>query len=146
MLNFLRDCSFVGPALPEPFVQFDLESELAKAGLLPGTTGAEGRELQALWNLYRRKLRELISGGPRRVRNQVIEPILQRLGYAQISDEHEIRTREGPEDGGALLVASDGSKLRLWCTGVQMVRHMRNLQQPYSLRFYGKLMIPRLGT
>jgi hypothetical protein len=116
MLNFLRDCSFIGPAFPDPFVQFELEAELAKAGLLQGTTGAEGRELQALWNLYRRKLRELISGGPRRVRNQVIEPILQRLGYAQISDVDEIRTREGPEDGGALLIATDRSKLRVWCT------------------------------
>jgi hypothetical protein len=29
---------------------------------------------------------------------------------------------------------------------VQTVRYMRNLQQPYSLRLYGKLLIPRLGT
>jgi hypothetical protein len=26
------------------------------------------------------------------------------------------------------------------------VRCMQNLQRPYSLRFYGKLLIPRLGT
>jgi hypothetical protein len=26
------------------------------------------------------------------------------------------------------------------------VRYMQNLQQPYSLRLYGKLLIPRLGT
>jgi len=28
----------------------------------------------------------------------------------------------------------------------QNVRYMRNLQQPYSLRLYGKSLIPRLGT
>jgi hypothetical protein len=28
----------------------------------------------------------------------------------------------------------------------QYVRYMRNLQRPCSLRFYGKLLIPRLGT
>jgi hypothetical protein len=116
MRNFLRDCSFVGPAFPEPFVQFELEPELAKADLLPATTGAQGRELQALWDMYRRKLRELISGGPRRVRNHVIEPLLERLGYERISDADDIRTREGSEDGGALLIAPDGSTLRVWCT------------------------------
>ena len=116
MRNFLRDCSFIGPALPEPFVQFELETELAKANLLPMTTGVEGRELQALWDMYRRKLRELISGGPRRVRNHVIEPLLQRLGYERISDACDITTREGLEDGGAVLTASDGTTLRVWCT------------------------------
>jgi hypothetical protein len=116
MRNFLRDCSFIGPAFPEPFVQFELETELAKANLLPTTTGAQGRELQALWDMYRRKLRELISGGPRRVRNHVIEPLLQRLGYERISDAGDITTREGPEDGGAVLTASDGTNLRLWFT------------------------------
>jgi hypothetical protein len=117
MRNFLRDCSFVGPAFPEPFVQFELETELAaKANLLPTTTGAQGRELQALWDMYRRKLRELISGGPRRVRNHVVEPLLQRLGYERISDAGDIGTREGAEDGGALLTAPDGTTLRVWCT------------------------------
>jgi hypothetical protein len=39
MRNFLRDCSFIGPAFPEPFVQFEMEAELSKADLFPATTG-----------------------------------------------------------------------------------------------------------
>jgi hypothetical protein len=116
MRNFLRDCSFIGPALPEPFVQFELETELVKLGLLPVTTGSQGRELQSLWEGYRRKLRELVSGGPRRVRNHVIEPLLTMLGYEGVSDADEVQTREGPEDAGVVLVASEGSSVRLWCT------------------------------
>jgi hypothetical protein len=106
----------MGPALPEPFVQFELETELVKSGLLPVTTGSQGRDLQSLWEGYRCKLRELVSGGPRRVRNHVIEPLLTRLGYEGISDAEEVQTREGPEDAGAVLVASDGASVRLWCT------------------------------
>ena len=31
-------------------------------------------------------------------------------------------------------------------TEVQIMRYMQNLQQPYFLGLYGKLLIPRLGT
>jgi len=31
-------------------------------------------------------------------------------------------------------------------TAAQIVRYMQNLQQPYSLWLYSKLLIPRLGT
>ena len=55
----LRDCSFFGPALPEPFVKLQLEGELEKRKLLPKTKGDEGRALQDRWEVYRRKLRAL---------------------------------------------------------------------------------------
>ena len=78
----LSDCQFTGPALPEPFVKFELENELTKLKLLAKTTGIEGKELKADWEAYRRHLAQLaVRGGPVRVRNQAIEPLCQRLGY-----------------------------------------------------------------
>jgi hypothetical protein len=116
-LDFLRDCTFIGPALPEPFVRFELEGELAKAGLLPNATGAEARQFQDSWIVYRRKLRDLVRGGSIRVRNHVIELLIERLGYARLENAPEVETREGREDGGDLLVSADGNaRLRVWCT------------------------------
>lgn len=117
-LELKQHCTFTGPALPEPFVQFELEKELTKANLLPKVAGKEGQTLQESWEIYRRKLRELISqGGAIRVRNHVIEPLLERLGYSQLEAVSEVETREGREAGGYLLTTADGaSKLRVWCT------------------------------
>ncbi len=116
-LNLSSDCTFTGPALPEPFVKFNLEAELNRLLLLPKATGADGRALDEQWQLFRRKFRELVShGGGLRVQNHVIEPLVARLGYARIEAVEAIQTREGDEDGGALLVSEDGAaKLRVWC-------------------------------
>jgi hypothetical protein len=106
----LRDCTFRGPALPEPFVKFQLEAELAKRKLLPKATGEEGRALEARWDVYRRKLRALgEQGGDRRVASHVLEPLGERLGYGPLARQAEVITREGPEDGGWLFTASDGA-------------------------------------
>lgn len=112
----LRDCSFYGPALPEPFVKFQLDALLAKKKLLPKATGEEGKKLQDAWESYRRKLRDLGEhGGAIRVRNHVIEPLVGRLGYAKITPQDSVSTREGMEDGGALMETADGkAKLRAW--------------------------------
>lgn len=114
----LSDCYFHGPALPEPFVKFELEREFTRLKLLPRTTGEPGRELKAAWDSYRRKLRALAaSGGALRVRNHVIEPLVERLGYARIEAAPEVQTREDREVGGDLLVSEDGSsQLRVWTT------------------------------
>ena len=99
-LELSQHCTFTGPALPEPFVQFELEKELNKANLLPKSVGKEGQALQESWEIYRRKLRELISqGGAGRVRNHVIEPLVERLGYAQLETAADVATREGQESG-----------------------------------------------
>ncbi len=121
-LEFLEHCSFTGSALPEPFVQFELEKELIKANLLPKTVGKEGEALQESWNIYRRKLRELASiGGALRVRNQVIEPLRDRLGYASLETTEDVETREGRESGGYLMYTSDlSTKLRVWCTDMNI--------------------------
>ena len=116
----LTDCQFLGPALPDPFVKFELENELAKLKLLPKTAGHEGKELKGTWDVYRRHLAQLaVRGGPVRVRNQVIEPILAPLGYKDIQQAAQAETREGHEAGGYLLVSEDGkAKLRVWVTGL----------------------------
>lgn len=116
-LDLRADCRFRGPALPEPFVQLELERELTKKELLPRTTGADGVALQTSWESYRRRLRELaVRAGATRVRHHVIDSLVERLGYAQISGSDEIHTREGAEDGGDLLTTQDGTAhLRVWC-------------------------------
>lgn len=115
----LRDCTFFGPALPEPFVKFQLEGELAKRKLLPRAVGDEGRALEARWDVYRRKLRALgEQGGDRRVASHVLEPLAERLGYRRFERESEVITREGPEDGGWLLTTDDNRVLRTWAVGL----------------------------
>jgi hypothetical protein len=116
----LRDCTFYGPALPEPYVKFQLEAELLKRKLLPKAAGADGRDLQDRWDVYRRKLRALgEQGGERRVAGHVFEPLAGPLGYARIEREQEpIVTREGPEDGGWLFTSGNGTSLRAWAVGL----------------------------
>lgn len=112
----LGDCTFFGPALPEPFVKFELEDLLRKKGLLPKATGAEGKALAASWDSYRRSLRALgDAGGPVRVFNQVLAPLQDRLGYATSQRSDLVRTREGDEDGGWVFTTEDGqARLRVW--------------------------------
>ena len=114
----LSDTQFTGPALPEPFVKFELENELTKLKLLPKTTGNEGKQLKDDWEAYRRHLSQLaVRGGPLRVRNQAIEPLRERLGYTgEIESAPDVETREGREDGGYLLKSPAGAKLRVWTT------------------------------
>jgi hypothetical protein len=120
-LNVIETCRFFGPALPEPFVKFDLEQELSKLNVLSKMSGAEGNALEESWRVYQRKLRELATrGGALRVRNHVIEPLVQRLGYARIEEVSEVATREGRENGGMLLMAANGqAKLRVWATAFE---------------------------
>ncbi len=78
----LTSAKFIGPALPEPFVKFDLEKILNKNNLLSKTSGEEGKKLQETWNIYRKKLRELgPNSGAIRVQNYIIEPLIEILGY-----------------------------------------------------------------
>ena len=115
----LRDCTFFGPALPEPFVKLHLEAELNKRSLLPKAAGDERRTIQDRWEVYRRALRALgEQGGDRRVATHVLEPLAERLGYQRFEREAEVITREGPEDGGWLFAAREGRVLRAWAVGL----------------------------
>jgi hypothetical protein len=95
-LEVLDHCTFTGPAFPEPYVRFALEKELAKRKLLSKATGKDARELSDSWQVYRRKLRQLVSrGGSHRVLHHVIEPLTARLGYATVERAADVETREG---------------------------------------------------
>ena len=116
-LDVLQHATFTGPAFPEPFVRFELEKELNRFTLLPKTTGAEGRALQETWEVYRRRLRELVArGGAMRVRHHVLEPLVVHWGYARLEASPAVETREGREDSGDLMVSAEGARLRVWAT------------------------------
>ena len=114
----LSDCVLFGPALPEPFVHFELEAVLGKLGLL---SKAQDRRFEQAWDALRRQLRHLGgSGGPQRVCNHVIVPLAHCLGYGAPSRQDEVSTREGLEDGGWLMQAPCGARLRAWSVGVEV--------------------------
>lgn len=101
------DLTFFGPALPEAFVQHELEGVLGEA--LPSAKDAE-----SAWRALHRSLREpLANAGAIRVRNVVLNPLIAGLGYAEIIAADEVRTREGDESGGVMLRAN-GANLRAW--------------------------------
>jgi hypothetical protein len=115
----LEDCTFSGPALPEPFVKLALEARLQKKGLLSKTTGADGKKLEADWDAYRNRLRKLGGrGGPQRVFNQTLEPLLDPLGYESVEQQAEVATREGMENGGWLMSSTNGAKLRVFAVDI----------------------------
>ncbi len=114
-LDLREHLEFLGPAFPAPFVEFELERALGRAGLL--TQAATADALTELsWEAYRRILRELVGqAGAIRVRNHVFLPLVARLGYGRLESGGEVETREGREDGGDLMLTADGAaRLRVW--------------------------------
>jgi hypothetical protein len=106
----LSDCSFFGPALPEPFVKLDLEKQLVRNKLL-----AKAKELEAAWEPLQRRLRALgQEAGALRVANHVLEPLVGPLGFERLVREEKVETREGEEDGGFVMQTSSGASLRCW--------------------------------
>lgn len=124
-LDFLRfgHLTLSGPALPEPFVRFELERALAKLRLLPDSTGLSGQRVGDEWRVFQRKVRDIsANSGPLAISNKVLDPLTSRLGYATLDDAQEVQTREGLESGGALMqAAAPGSEaapphIRCWTT------------------------------
>ena len=107
----LHDCSTHGPALPGPFLRFELPELLAKRGLLPKSD----RQFEQAWQSLRRQIRALGgAGGPLRVNNHIVAPLAPILGFAALQKPDPVATREGPEDAGWLLQAANGATLRAW--------------------------------
>ena len=98
-----------GPALPEPFVQFELAAQLAKLGVL---VKIHGKDFERDWGALRRQLRS--TGGPQSVCNHVVAPLAECLGFDHPARQDDVATREGMEDGGWLMQAPCGSRLRAW--------------------------------
>jgi hypothetical protein len=84
------DCTFQGPALPQPFVRFELSDLLAKLGLL---TNQHGKLFERNWTALRRGLRA--TGGPQSLCNHIIAPLAQHLGFEPPLREAPVVTREG---------------------------------------------------
>ncbi len=107
-LNLGSDLSFFGPALPESFIQHELESVLGKA--LPSV-----KDVESAWRLLLKALREpLVNAGAIRVRNVILGALLGSLGYIDVIPADNVRTREGDETGGWLLNSNSNGKLRTW--------------------------------
>ena len=109
----LYDCTFLGPALPEPFVRLEMTSQLAKLGLL---ANSQDGDFQRHWTAMQRQLRS--SGGPQSVCNRVVAPLAERLGFEAPARHDDVATREGVEDGGWLMRAPCGARLRAWTFAV----------------------------
>lgn len=106
-LTITSDTTFFGPALPEAFVQHELEGVLGKA--LPSA-----KEVDGIWRALHKALREpLTNAGAIRVRNMVVMPWAKGVGYEELLAAEQVRTREGLEEGGWMLPSSNGN-LRLW--------------------------------
>ena len=105
----LRDCTFSGPALPEPFVQFELAAQLAKLGVL---VKIHDKDFERDWGALRRQFRS--RGGPQSVCNHVVAPLAECLGFDHPARQDDVATREGMEDGGWLMQAPCGARLRAW--------------------------------
>jgi hypothetical protein len=110
----LHDCSVSGPALPESFLRFELAAVLERRNLLP----KPGRLFEQGWDAVRRQVRALGgAGGPLRVGNHIIAPLSVCLGYGAPQRQDQVATREGMEEGGWLLRAPNGQRLRAWSVG-----------------------------
>lgn len=112
----LSDCTFVGSALPEPFVRFELTDLLARHDLLRATSGAAAEQA---WSVVRAQLRALGgAGGPLRVHNHIVAPLAAPLGFTAPRRQEDVTTRAGVEDAGWLMAAPDGPRLRCWSVGI----------------------------
>jgi hypothetical protein len=111
----LHECTASGPGLPESFLRFELAALLDKRGLLPKS----GRSFEQGWDAVRRQVRALGgAGGPLRVANHIITPLAPCLGYGVPLRQEAVTTREGLEEGGWLMHAPGGARLRAWSVGI----------------------------
>jgi hypothetical protein len=96
----LEDCTLAGSALTATFLRDGL------AGVVTVPDRIDSR-----WDALRGALR---TGGADRVHRSVTTTVAVALGYGRPSRQEAVLTREGPEDGGWLLKARDGTRLRAW--------------------------------
>ncbi|OQY27457.1 MAG: hypothetical protein B6243_13010 [Anaerolineaceae bacterium 4572_5.2] len=107
MLN-LSPLIFSGPALPDFYVQYELERALKS--VLPAK-----KATQSDWRKLSKSLRQPLSesSGAVRVRNVFLAPLTRAMGYGDLSAADPVRTREGDETGGILCRAGE-DELRCW--------------------------------
>lgn len=96
----LEDCVLAGPAMTASF----LHQGLARVIELPG-------EIDTDWDGLRAGLRR---GGAQLVHRHVTLQLARALGYGRVVRQDSVTTRDGQEDGGWLMQASTGARLRVW--------------------------------
>ena len=101
----LEDCVLVGSAMTAPF----LHEGLARVIDLPNG-------IERDWDVLRGSLR---GGGASRVHQHVTTKLASALGYGRLVRQDRVKTREGQEDGGWLMQASNGVRLRAWSFGTE---------------------------
>jgi hypothetical protein len=94
------DCVLVGSAMTETFL---------REGLAQVANVSSG--VEAGWDGFRASLR---IGGAQRVHQHVMTKLASAFGYGRPLRQHSVSTREGQEDGGWLLQATNGERLRAW--------------------------------
>jgi hypothetical protein len=93
--------------MTEAFLHFELVGELTRRKLLIAEPGS--------WQTVTRSIATLGSASSRtRVLNNGLTPIARFLGYAAPVRQDPVPTREGREDGGWMLCAANGGRLRAW--------------------------------
>jgi hypothetical protein len=99
----LDDCVLAGSAMTAPF----LHDGLVRVLDLPSGIEPE-------WDRLRVSLR---GGGAQRVHRHVTAKLASALGYGSPLRQDPVVTREGEEDGGWLMHAPNGVRLRAWSVG-----------------------------
>jgi hypothetical protein len=107
MILDLPDCVLSGAAMTTAFLTDGLAGVLHGHGLLP-------KDIPAGWDALHRSLRALRYGGAQLVHQRVTMKLASTLGYGRPLRQEPVTTRDGPEDGGWLMQASAGVKLRVW--------------------------------
>ena len=96
----LDDCVLMGSAMTAPFLHDGLARVLdLPPGIEPG------------WDALRGSLR---GGGVQRVHQHVTTKLAAALGYDHPQRQDPVITREGAEDGGWMMQAANGARLRAW--------------------------------
>lgn len=122
----LEACVPCGAALTAAFIRDGLAQALDRHGLL-------GSGVQPGWDALRRSLLTLRGGGAQRVHQHVMARLAHGLGYGRPLRQDPVTTRDGPEDGGWLMRADSGARLRAWS-----VASVIDLDAPHgSGRAYG---------
>ncbi|WP_428489729.1 Eco57I restriction-modification methylase domain-containing protein [Rhodopila sp.] len=110
----------IGSALTAPFLHQGLGRVIAVAdGAVVDGAATDGAKADgpaagraaADWDGLRTGLR---GGSARQVHRQVTLKLARALGYARVPRQDPVATREGQEDGGWLMQASNGARLRAW--------------------------------
>jgi len=103
----LADCGLSGAALTTAFLDDGLAQVLDRYALL-------AKSIEPGWDALRRSLRTRSGGGTQMVHQRVTAKLASGLGYGRPLRQDPVTTRDGAEDGGWLMHANGGIKLRAW--------------------------------